>query len=377
MTVLAPWRHYYTGDVIQGWRELDRKAPYKVYRVELLRPLIKHAGNLFQSIWRQLTTDLPLKVRLMWVTAALVKRENIDVVCIGELNSGSWLGLFCQRWLGCKMISYIHGEEITTRTTYLSYGRLRGAYLRRADAVVAVSNFTRQALQDLMGVPSGKITLLENGVDSERFKPGPRPDRLVYRYGVEGKHVLLTVGRLVPRKGIDRTIEAMPRILREIPDAHYLIVGEGEYRAELESLVSARGLEDRVTFAGRVDDAELVDHYRLCDLFLMPNRELSDHDTEGFGLVFLEANACGKAVIGGRAGGAVEAVRDGQNGLLVDADEWAPIADAVIRLLTDETLRTRIETTGLEVARASSSAMGAMRFYELCCGLVGQDPGLP
>jgi phosphatidylinositol alpha-1,6-mannosyltransferase len=372
ITVLAPWRHYYTGEVIQGWRDFDRRAPYRVHRVELLRPRMKQARSLAQSIWLQLSTDLPLKLRLMWVTARLVKREQVDIVCIGELTSGSWLGVFCQRWLGCKMINFIHGEEITTRTTYRSYGRLRRAYLQRADAVVAVSRFTRNALQELMGVPEEKITLIENGVDAQRFSPGPRPDSLVQRYGLQGRRVLLTVGRLVPRKGIDRTIEAMPRILQNIPDAHYLIVGDGEYRPALEALVQSHALEERVTFAGRVDECELVDHYRLCDVFVMPNRELSDHDTEGFGLVFLEANACAKAVIGGRAGGAVEAVRDGQNGLLVDARESGPIAEAVTRLLTDDALRTRIEVSALEIAQASSSARGAERFHQLCCSLVGE-----
>lgn len=374
MVVLAPRRHYLTGEMIPGTEEFDSQAPFPIHRVDLLRPTVRKSHNILHSVWLQLTIDVPLKIRLAWTVTRLVRRDKIDVLCIGELNSGSWIGLFAQRWLGCRMINYIHGEEITTQTNYRFYGRNRERYLAHADAVVAVSGFTKQALQDLMGVDPAKIALIQNGVDAERFTPGPPPQYLMERYGLAGKRVLMTVGRLVERKGIDRTIEAMPEIVAAVPDAHYLIVGEGEYRTHLERLVADQGMSEHVTFAGRVPEEELVDHYRFCDLFLMPNRELSDHDTEGFGLVFLEANACGKAVVGGRAGGAVEAVQEGRNGLLVNGDKPPEIAVAVIRLLTDTALREQIETTGLEIARAASSKEKARQFHQLCQRLVGETP---
>ena len=158
----------------------------------------------------------------------------------------------------------------------------------------------------------------------------------------EGKRVLLTVGRVVPRKGMDTIIRALPSLIETFPDLHYLLVGRGEYRATLEALAAELGVSDHVTFVGSVADGELVEHYRLCDLFVMPNRELPNHDTEGFGLVFLEANACGKPVIGGRAGGVVEAVRDGENGLLVNGDDVADVSRAIASVLGDEALADRL-----------------------------------
>lgn len=370
MVVFAPWRHYIDGREIEGWREHDAAAPYPVYRTELLRPPMQEPPrHRWESLWRLLRIDLPLKVRIMRELWRIVKAHEINVVCIGELNSGSWMGVFCQRVLGCRMINYIHGEEITTETEYRFYGRQRRRYLRRSDAVVAVSRFTQKALVGLMGVPESKITLINNGVNIQRFVPAEPSSELLDRHSLHDRRVILTVGRIVPRKGLDVVIRALPRVLDAEPDAHYLIVGEGHYRPVLERLVDEFGVRAHVTFAGKVREEELAAYYQLCDVFVMPNREMPDGDTEGFGLVFLEANACGKPVIGGRAGGAVEAVRDGENGLLVDGWSVAEVAGALSRLLTDRALNARIAARGLEIARASSSCSKAEQFYSLCVDL--------
>ena len=366
MHVLAPWRHYLSGEEVEGWREYDARANFPIERIELLRPPAASPQSLLHSAWLQLVVDLPLKLKVLYKTISLVRREGIDVICVCELNSGSWLGLLLKRLLGIPYINYIHGEEITTEVPYRLFGRRRRHYLHNASAVVAVSEFTRRALIEQMGVPAERIALIVNGVDSERFQPGPKSEALLARYGLTGKQVLLTVGRLVERKGIDTTIRALPRILERCPDARYLIVGTGDYRTELEALVAAQGVQEQVIFAGRVPYDELVAHYQLCDLFVMPNRELANHDTEGFGLVFLEANACAKAVVAGRAGGVVEAVRHGETGLNVDGDDVGAVADAITELLEDDARRSAMGERGLEIARKSSSAARARLFQELC-----------
>jgi len=364
--VMAPWRHYVTGEEIAGWREYDAGAGFPITRVELLRAPVVSSRSLRHSLWLHLAVDLPLKLRVLWAAVKLVRKEKIDVVCICELNSGTWLGLALRRLLGIPFIIYIHGEEITTESSYRLFGRRRRHYLHWADALVAVSQFTRRQLMDLYGIASEKITLIINGVDVAHFRPGPKDPALVARYGLEGKQTILTVGRLVERKGIDMTLRALPAILARVPNAHYLIVGTGEFEPELRRLVDDLGLTPHVTFTGRVPVTELVAHYRLCDLFVMPNRELENHDTEGFGLVFLEANACAKAVVAGVAGGAVEAVRHGETGLGVDGTSVSAVADAVIDLLTDGAKRQAMEQRGLEVAQLCKSADRAPIFHELC-----------
>jgi phosphatidylinositol alpha-1,6-mannosyltransferase len=221
-----------------------------------------------------------------------------------------------------------------------------------------------------MDVPPEKITLIHNGVDTKRFTPGRKSAVLTDRHGLSGKKIILTIGRIVPRKGLDTVVRALPRILKQVPNAHYLIVGSGEYQPALKYLADKTGVADRVIFAGRVTESELVDYYRLCDVFAMPNRDMPGGDTEGFGLVFLEANACGKPVVGGRAGGAVEAVIDGENGLLVDGWSIQDVADAITRLLTDTKLYQHLAERGLEIALASASKTKAGQFYSLCHELV-------
>lgn len=366
VVVLAPYRHYQTGHVLVGWLDLDKAAPYTVHRMELLRPREHEMNGRLASIWSFLTVDLPLKARILARVAGIVRREKIGVVCIGELNSGSWIGSFAKYLFGCKVINYIHGEEVTSKVVFRFYGRNRRKYLHRADAVVAVSGFTRNALIELMGLPGDKIEVIFNGVDVERFAPRPKAHDLVESYAIGNRRVLLSVGRLVERKGIDQVLHALPALLERHPDLHYLIVGEGPDRPRLERIAAAEGVTGRVTFTGRVAAERLADHYALCDLFVLPNRELADGDTEGFGLVFLEANACGKPVVGGRAGGAVEAVHDGQSGLLVDGTNVADITAAIDRILGDEALYASLSEGGLKLAQASGWDSRGRQFRDLC-----------
>jgi phosphatidylinositol alpha-1,6-mannosyltransferase len=176
---------------------------------------------------------------------------------------------------------------------------------------------------------------------------------LLDRYKVAGRRVLLTISRLYERKGIDRVIEALPDLVQQFPDLVYLIVGDGYYRDALDALVIKHGVGDHVVFAGSVSDAELPFHYAIGDVFIMPNRELPDGETEGFGLVFLEANACGLPVIAGAAGGSVDAVQHRKNGIVVDGNDLRAISQAVADLLGDRSLYTQIGHNALQVAAAS------------------------
>jgi phosphatidylinositol alpha-1,6-mannosyltransferase len=142
-------------------------------------------------------------------------------------------------------------------------------------------------------------------------------------------------------------IRALPRLRESIPEVNYLIVGDGPYRPQLESLAEAMGVQDHVIFAGQVPTEELPDVYALSDVFVMPSRErLEVDDVEGFGIVFLEASACAKPVIGGRSGGIPEAIVDGVTGLLVDAHDPEDIGNALARLLTDRDLAIRLGQQG-------------------------------
>ena len=296
----------------------------------------------------------------------IVGAEDVGTICIGELVACGWLASVCRGLLRRKVIMYVHGEEISTRSPYDIDGRRRRRALSASNGCVAVSRFTRAELIENFGVPPAKIELISNGVDLGRFRKRQRRSDLVARHGLEGKHVLLTVGRLYARKGVDRVIESLPRVLETIGDLHYVVVGDGPYLPALEDLARQLGVADRIVFAGAVTDAELVTYYALADAFIMANREMPDGDTEGFGLVFLEANACGLPVIAGKAGGSVDAVTHDLNGLLVDGDDPAAIATAIERLFLDDELRARLIAGGTEVAGRSGWDQRVEQFLGFC-----------
>lgn len=366
-----------TGAPLVGCAEHDAAASYTVHRVPSLvappPPPAASGGSRLGVWWRRLWRDLPTMVRVLREVAALVRREDIDVICVGELVHGGWLGPAGKYLLRRKVIYYVHGEELTHGARSLS-NRLKRAYLTVADGVVAVSEFTRGTLVEMMNVAPERIVVIHNGVDLTRFRPMAPPPDLIARYGLAGAEVVLSVGRLVPRKGFDRVILALPAILARRPSARYLVVGEGPYRAKLERLAADAGVSERVVFTGAVPDAELTGHYALGRVFAMPNREIADGDTEGFGLVFLEANACGKPVVAGRAGGVGDAVRHGINGLMVDGTVTEAVADAIVRVLEDNALHARLSAGGLAAARALDWQARTGRFLDVCRGIAAGDP---
>ena len=373
MVALATRRHYQDGVEIPGWREHDEACGFSIHRLDLLRPeMMPPPPNKLVSAWRFLTIDVPLRATVLWKVWKLIRAHGIKVICIGELASTAWLGEFCRRLFGTRMVLYIHGEEITTRFDAGSFGSRRAAHLRSADAVVAVSRFTQKALVEQMGVASERVCLIENGVDTRRFSPGPDDADFRAKYGLGRRRLVVAVGRLVARKGFDQTIRAWPAVHSAQPDAHLVIIGDGPQRAELQALADASGVGESITLTGAVSDAELLAAYRSASLFAMPNRTMPDGDTEGFGLVFLEANACGRAVVGGRAGGAVEAVREGVSGLLVDGESTDEIGEAIKRILGDDALRGRLEAGAIAHAQANSWTSRVRLFQDLCRKLPGR-----
>ena len=355
---LAALNDYNTGEPFAGAALHDQNAPYPIHRIPLLRPAEGGKGGRL--------ADLLLMVKVLGAVLRTARRERVGAICLGDLVYGGWL-VFPLRYLfGYRVLIYVHGEEITTRDSGGLFDAWRSRFLAHAHGVIAVSSFTRDAMIRLMKTDPAKITLIPNGVDLERFQPRPPDPDMAARLGVSGRRVILSVGRLVPRKGADRLIAAMPGILAENPDAHLLVAGEGPLRPALETLIRELGLQTHVTLLGEVTQQDLAGLYALADLFALPNRTMPDGDTEGFGLVFLEANACGKPVVSGRDGGVVDAVRDGVNGLTVDGNDTGAIARAIKRLLQDRALHDRLSRGALEAARQGDWKSRAAEFLKLC-----------
>ena len=185
------------------------------------------------------------------------------------------------------------------------------------------------------------------GIDTNHFAPQPSSAALRAELGLTQKKVIVSVGRLVHRKGQDTLIEAMPEILAQVPDAHLLFIGEGPYKDYLVKRAAALHITHAITFIGRIHYAELPRYICVGDIFAMPSRSrLAGLEVEGLGIVYLEASACGLAVIGGKSGGAPDAVLEGETGYAVDGTSPHDVAVVAIRLLKDPALATSMGARG-------------------------------
>ncbi len=366
IVVVAPRINYADGLRVIGWREHDRRQAYRTERVALLRTVMASAPSHGPGRAVFLVADLGIRLRLVARLARLVA-GGVRTICIGELQASGWIALLCTVLPGIRTILYVHGEEITTEDSYdAGHARARRVLLA-SDHIVVVSRFTERTVAGLLGdAHGGRVHLIENGVDGDRFTVAGRAADLVELYRLGGCFVFVSVCRLLEKKGVDTALRAFAIIHAGAPETRYLIVGTGPYRGALEALAAELGLQGCAIFAGQVADDELVDHYRLGDVFVMPNRELPNGDTEGFGLVFLEANSCGLPVIAGQDGGSTDAVRDGENGLVVDGRSVEAVAEAMRRLREDEGLYQAIRARGLAVAARSGWREKTAAFLRLC-----------
>lgn len=277
----------------------------------------------------------------------ILLRERPRLLQLASVNEAAF-GLWAKRWLRIPFVLYAHGNEIMAamESDYPSHMWA----LRRADRVLANSHYTA-ALVESVGVSRDRIDVVHPICDLDFFRPvAPDPKHRRELLGDRvNDRVLLTVGHLVARKGQDMVIKALPEILETVPDVTYLIVGEGPYRRQLESLAEAVGVADRVVFAGVVPTDRLLDTYAQCDAFAMVSRELPEQcEVEGFGIVYLEASACGKPVIGSYSGGVPDAIADGESGLLVDPETPSEIARAAVRILSNPSLGRQLGQQGRE-----------------------------
>ena len=260
------------------------------------------------------------------------------------------LGLLAKslRKAGAKhIVALTHGHEVWWARMPLFSAALRriGA---QADQMTYLGEFTRGAVANvLLREDHSKLVHLPPGVDLTRFTPGVKSVELQKKWGIADAPVIVSIGRLVARKGSDQLIKAMPDVLQRFPKSKLLLVGTGNYQKRLEKLVRNLKVQDSVIFAGRVEHELLPDYYRLGDIFAAPCRSrYGGLEVEGLGIVYLEASACGVPVIAGKSGGAPDAVLDGKTGLLVNGRDHREIGAAVIKLLSDQPLRQQMGANG-------------------------------
>lgn len=315
---------------IDGCEALDRTLPFSVHRV-------RTKADLF-----------PIRARN--IIGKLGKVEGFDTAFCVSWQSALACALAKRSGGPSRIFAAAHGRELLLnpfrRLPLLGrfYARIRTeTAMRGVHRFYAVSRYTRDILVS-KGVAASNVSVLNNGTDPFQFYPEDAT-KLRAALGLLEKKVILTISRLVGRKGIDTVIRAMPLVHKKVPDAVYVVAGEGPERERLEALIQSVGIDECVQFIGRIEYDDLRAYYNCCDVFVLPARE-SIPDVEGFGIVFLEAAACGKPVVGANTGGIPDAVLDGKTGLLVPPDDEKALADALTRILLDPDLATRLGKAG-------------------------------
>jgi phosphatidylinositol alpha-1,6-mannosyltransferase len=317
---------------------VDREAPFPVVRTRIPDDLLAVLGEA--------------------ALRRVARAHAIDTVFLAQWQIGA--GPLRMRDAGRlrRVGVAAHGRELLIRPlaglppAQAAMDRLRRSVLSRADALFPVSRYTA-GLIGRLGVVNPGIHVVHNGVDPGRFRPVDGGGfRRRYELGVGP--VILTIGRLVPRKGIDDVLRALPAVRARIPGALYVIAGAGPDRGRLAGLAAELGVEEGVRFIGKISDEEVVEAYGACDLFVTASRD-DEPDVEGFGLVFLEAGACGKACVGTRAGGIPDAIVEGETGLLAPQGDPAALAAAMSRLLADPGLAAAMGAAGRRRALGEAS----------------------
>ena len=277
-----------------------------------------------------------------------VVRTKPDLILVTQQYALLSVALF-QRLLPVHTVPVLHGSEILWHARREGIGRrlvsaIMSRYYRSRELIICGSSFAQGLALGAFPISRENSVVVYYGVRNG-FNPRVHDGSAIRRrLGLErAAVVLLTVARLVPRKGQDVLIRALPAVLRRNPDVVYVCVGEGTYRARLEEFARSAGVQDRVVFAGRVSDAEKYSYYAACDVFVMLSRR--DGDTvEGFGLSFLEAWHTSKPVVGGNHGGVVEVIDDGVNGFIVDPRDEREVARVLNEALRD---RDRLQSMGM------------------------------
>ncbi|MFI9818469.1 glycosyltransferase family 4 protein [Saccharothrix variisporea] len=306
--------------------EFDAEQPF---------PVVRHPGTLMLP-----TPDVLRRA------SEIMRSERCEAVWFGAAAPLALLTPWLRDAGAARVVASTHGHEVGWSMLPAARQSLR-TIGSSVDVVTFVSRYTRSRFAAAFG-PMAALEHLPSGVDTSVFAPDPvaRLD-IRSRYGLGDRPVVVCVSRLVPRKGQDVLVRALPEIRRIAPDAALLLVGGGPYRKSLQRLASSVGVEEHVVFTGSVPWSELPAHYNAGDVFAMPCRTRGRGlDVEGLGIVYLEASATGLPVVAGRSGGAPETVRDGITGTVVDGRAVASVAAEVGRLLADRDLAAKMGEAG-------------------------------
>jgi phosphatidylinositol alpha-1,6-mannosyltransferase len=325
--------HIVTANV-PGAKEVDEAHPNTIHRL-----------NLNRVAWLR-PESLAIYARFFFKTLRLALTHRFDAIHAYRALPEGLVAWAVARLTFRPVVLYAHGEELTTWGRGGKYKTMRFA-LRQADQISANSGHTRDTLLE-MGIDAARITVMYPGVDVSVFRPGLDVTGLRESLGIgHDEKLVFSVGRLSRRKGFDQMIRAVALLSAEGIQLRYVIAGIGEDADYLDGLIREHNLQDVVHRIGAVSEADLPRWMNVCDVFAMPNREING-DNEGFGLVFLEAAACGKPSLAGDAGGTGSAVLHEITGIRVDGTSVPAVSNALRKILMEDNIAATLGQHALD-----------------------------
>lgn len=297
--------------------------------------------------------------------------QDIQLIICPQVIPAGIGGYLSKKIFGKSYIVICYGEELTIGKTKMVNKFFIDVVLKNAEKVVTISLFSKNVLMS-WGVHENKIEIVYPPVDTSIFPTRSNQiDIIENNLRLRDKKIILMVGRLIKRKGFDNAITVFREIVQEIPSARLIIIGIGEEETLLKNLARTNGLEEYVIFLGNMSDGEIRYMYSICDVFLLPTRTLENEDTEGFGIVFIEANFFGKPVVGGRAGGTVDAIKHNVTGLLVDGNNLGEIKESILKILREPSYAARLGQQGKKRTEEEFNLENQQKkFNKLVAGLI-------
>jgi len=284
--------------------------------------------------------------RVTMACKKILRQRNLTRVAFGAAAPLGLMARFLKQAGAEKIVALTHGHEVWWAKV-VPFSLLIRVMSKNLDAITYLGDYTKGEISKALHKNDlSKLVQIAPGIDVDHFAPVDSSD-LRAELGLTDKSAIISVGRLVHRKGQDQLIASLPAIRAKIPNAHLVLVGVGPYQEHLEKLAAKLQVTDCLTFIGRINYSDLPKYICIGDIFAMPSRSrFFGLEVEGLGIVYLEASACGLPVIGGKSGGAPDAVLIGESGLVVDGTSTLEIAEACIELLSNPELCAVMGATG-------------------------------
>lgn len=348
----------YYSNLVEHWPENDIWVLTQSQKKEESSDNVRYKGLLTRFSY-------PRWLPAFFHIATTIRKHKIEYVLVGQILPLGTVVLALSGIFSFRYAVILHGMDLEYALKNKRKRKLASAVIKGCDKVVCGNSHTKDRVVEEFGADDDKLAVVNPGVGNIGEVNDTKKESLIKKYGLERKKVLLSLGRLVERKGFDKVIEAMPLVWEKDPDVVYVIGGEGEYGGRLRSMTTdlPSGDKDKIIFLGSVGSKEKWAWLDLADIFIMPSREING-DYEGFGIVYLEAGAVGLPVIAGDSGGVRDAVVDGENGIMANPEDENDITEAILTLIRDKEKGKRMGVAGKRRASKFAWEKQIKRLYK-------------